>query len=210
MSVNVPPVKTIPLDKINGPDKNPNDMAAEDFDTLCELIKTEGFLQPLLVKEHFTKKGQYQVIDGDHRFKALNKLNVAEVPCVVLPRDFSDSKAALLQISLNKLRGQLDHSAVARSLQDIIDAGDIDPTLSGFNQSHIDDLLTALNGSADPIDELLGTGEESGRQGRPPKIEQFVLEIAFETGSQLKAAKKALKARGNGDLTQGLLSCLEV
>lgn len=199
------PIKTISVDKIDPPPGNPNAMTGQDFETLCSLMKAEGFLQPVLVRD--IGKGRVQVVDGDHRTTAAKKLGMDQIPCVVLPADYSDSKAKLLQIAMNKLRGGLELTDVARSLQDVIAAGDIDATLSGFSTDAINDMIAALKPMDDSLQDILGSGDKPNKGSRP-QVDTYMLEIPFETAAQLKQAKKALKQAGNGDLSAGLLSLL--
>lgn len=205
MAITTFETKVIDLDLVDSPDFNPNSMGAQEFETLCSLIEAEGFLQPILVKE--TSKKRYIVVDGDHRSRAAKRLGMTAIPAVVLPKNYSASKSKLLQLAMNQLRGTLELSDVAKSLQDIISAGDIDATLSGFNQEQINQLLESI---AEPdFSDMLSPSEEKPKSGRPEKIDTYVLEIPFETSSQLKAAKKKLKAADDsGDLTLGLLNIL--
>lgn len=198
-------VKTVGTKKISPPSENPNSMSPETFDTLVNLIQAEGFLQPLLVKE--TTKGNYEVVDGDHRLAAANKLGMTELPCVILPADYPVSKQKLLQLALNKLRGEMDLAGVAKSLELIVASADIEATLSGFSASEIEDLLKA-NAPSESLEDLLGAAGTKSAGGRPPAPEVYVLELAFESGQALKEAKKALKKAGGGDMVAGLLELL--
>jgi ParB family chromosome partitioning protein len=71
---------------------------------LAESIEREGQLKPIIVRAHPTKPNVYQVIDGEHRIRALRKLGREVVRAEV--RRLSDEEAFLLAMRVNEMHGK--------------------------------------------------------------------------------------------------------
>ena len=65
----------------------------DELDELCQSIKEQGILQPLLIRE---EKDGYQLIAGERRLRAAKKAGLTQVPVVI--KRISDSK--LLELSI--------------------------------------------------------------------------------------------------------------
>ena len=74
------------------------------IEELAESIQREGQLKPIIVRAHPTKPNVYQVIDGEHRIRALRKLGREVVRAEV--RRLSDEEAYLLAIRVNEMHGK--------------------------------------------------------------------------------------------------------
>ena len=93
---------------------NPNRMDDEMLRKEVESIKAFGFVDPITVRP-FGKI--FQIIDGEHRWKAASELGLAEVPCIVL--DVDDETAEQLTIVLNDLRGKPNEERLAALVRDL-------------------------------------------------------------------------------------------
>lgn len=71
---------------------------------LAESIEQEGQLKPIIVRSHPSKPNCYQVVDGEHRIRALRKLGRSVVRAEV--RRLSDEEAYLLAIRVNEMHGK--------------------------------------------------------------------------------------------------------
>jgi len=71
---------------------------------LAESIEREGQLKPIIVRVHPTKPNVYQVIDGEHRIRALKKLGHGTIRAEV--RRLSDEEAYFLAIRVNEMHGK--------------------------------------------------------------------------------------------------------
>jgi ParB family chromosome partitioning protein len=60
---------------------------------LCDSIRTQGIIQPLLVRKH---DSGYEIVAGERRFRAAKKAGLREVPVII--KSVSDDK--LLEISI--------------------------------------------------------------------------------------------------------------
>lgn len=96
-------IKRIPLDKLIAHPDNPNRMSGLNFNKLVRNIKLSGKYEPLVVRPYPKRDGFYQIINGHHRVKALNKLGLQKVDCVVW--DVDDRQTSILLATLNRLEG---------------------------------------------------------------------------------------------------------
>lgn len=71
---------------------------------LAEDISQNGQLKPIIVRLHPLKPNTYQVVDGEHRVRALKLLNKGSVRAEV--RQLSDVEAAFLAMRVNELHGK--------------------------------------------------------------------------------------------------------
>ena len=195
-------IERIPIGDLIEPDKNPNQMGAEEFRLLIEAIKRVGFLQPVLARP---EGGKLRIVDGVHRYRAAKEAGMTVVPAVV--GAFDDDEAAALQIGMNRLRGELDLAKVAESMGELADLGwtRADLTLTGFSTEDVDELLRSLE-TEDPEDILTGASSEPDTS---PEEKTFILEIPMSDVKALRSARRKLKKLGGGDLGAGLLSLLE-
>ncbi len=203
-------IEKLDLSRIADPPQNPNSMSERDFAALEHNIEEEGFLQPILVQELSPDPDtMFEIVDGVHRTGAARNKGYTHLPAMVLPHDYPAEKVKLLQIGMNRLRGNLDHTEVARTLADLGEGWDL--SLSGFDPSQIKGMMEAIE--PPDMDDLLSTGMEP----EPKKIDKpdpiFSLDIELESAEQLRAVKKALRDRGgkgNKDLAVGLLKALDI
>lgn len=106
---------------------NYNAQTSEVFTKLVESIRRFGFVQPLIVREVEGEEYRYEIVNGEHRWRAACELRMAEVAIVNLGT-ISDVKAKQLAVILNELGGSPDEVRLADLLRDInvdIDVGDI-------------------------------------------------------------------------------------
>jgi len=78
---------------------NPNFMEVDKWGALVKNIKEFGFNLPVIVREVGKK---YEIIDGEHRFKALDDIII---PCLVV--DKNDLEAKAMTLGLNNIRGDI-------------------------------------------------------------------------------------------------------
>jgi len=75
----------------------------DELDELCQSIKAQGILQPLLIRK---EDDGYQLIAGERRLRAAKKAGLAQVPVVI--KRISDSKLLELSIIENIQRANLN------------------------------------------------------------------------------------------------------
>lgn len=80
-------------------------------------IEKFGFVDPVTVRH--LGEDLYEIIDGEHRWRAAQELGLAEIPVFdVGPID--DAKAKQLTIVLNETRGQSDEQKLGDLLKDLL------------------------------------------------------------------------------------------
>lgn len=74
------------------------------IDELAESIRREEQLKPILVRLHPSQPDKYQVVDGEHRTRALKKLGETVARAEV--RKLSDEEAFFLAMRINQMHGK--------------------------------------------------------------------------------------------------------
>lgn len=220
-SVEVPGLGALPVvyvdpSSLASPKQNPNRMPDAQFQLLIRAIRERGFLQPVLVRE---VAGGLEVIDGEHRKHAAIELELPEVPAINAGQ-VSDEDARLLQIAMNKLRGELDLTETARALAELADSGlGLDLELSGFTSQEIADLTDALAANSRDLGmgDDLGMGSDDGGDTDPRDDDRrddpaggYPVEVVVPTAEQARLCKRKLRDLGDGDAALGLLRALGV
>jgi ParB/RepB/Spo0J family partition protein len=95
--------QSIELSKIVAHPDNPNVMSDATFRKLVRNIERTGLYEPIVVRPHPKEKGRFQIINGHHRVKALERLGREEADCVIW--DVDDEQTAVLLATLNRLAG---------------------------------------------------------------------------------------------------------
>ena len=96
-------------------------MDEDALQTLASSIKTQGIMQPILVR-HLSQYGdedQYEIIAGERRWRASKMAGLAEVP--VLVRDIPDESALAMALIENIQRENLNALEEAQGIKRLID-----------------------------------------------------------------------------------------
>lgn len=96
---------------------NPNKQSKFIFEKELQSIRTHGFLDPIDVRER--EAGGYEIVDGEHRWKAAKQLEMTEIPVNNLGK-VSAAVAKQLTVIRNETRGQSERTALSGLLQDLI------------------------------------------------------------------------------------------
>jgi hypothetical protein len=198
----------IPIRSISDPaEENPNVMRPEDFEHLVGTIRRDGFVQPVLVRN--LGGNRVEIIDGSHRKRAAQAAGLTDIPAIVL--DVGPEQARALRISMNRLRGELDLTVVAREFQALAEAGwDVGQlAATGFSSDEVDALLRAGAGQdRDAEDELPNSFSEP--DVRDESAPRWALELEFSSREELNRVKRRLKklAGKGAPLEAGLLKAL--
>ena len=125
---------------------------------LAESIKSQGVMQPILVRK--TTNGNYEIIAGERRFRAAKLAGLTEVP--VLVRDVSDQNAAAMALIENMQREDLNPLEEAIGLQRLIKEFGLTHEQAaqavGRSRSAATNLLRLLN-LAEPVQTMLVAGD---------------------------------------------------
>jgi ParB/RepB/Spo0J family partition protein len=96
-------VQSIALEKLVAHPDNPNQQSGTTFGKLVRNIKRTGRYEPIMVRPHPQRGNCFQIINGEHRCKALAKLGYKTADCIVW--DIDDEQVDILLASLNRLVG---------------------------------------------------------------------------------------------------------
>ena len=91
-------------------------MEREALEELASSIRTEGIIQPLLVRSAKTP-GRYEIIAGERRWRAAKMAGLREVPAYV--REMSDQDVMVAALVENLQREDLNPAEEARALQEL-------------------------------------------------------------------------------------------
>lgn len=136
---------------------NPNHMADGVFKKLKKNIKITlkkaGIVPPIVVRVHKEDSTKYEILDGEHRWRAFNDLKQETIPALIL-KDLDESEAKLLTLNLNYLKGEYEEAEYTNVLRDIIrDSGcDIEELSSRVNTS-TNDIASLLERFSFNLDE---------------------------------------------------------
>jgi hypothetical protein len=96
----------VSVDKLKPNTYNPNVMNPEKFEALCDFLRTHRAeeLDPIWVRNDGANG--FEVIDGEHRWKAANEVGWKRLRAFVLPIDENDAKS--FNVRKNRERGNID------------------------------------------------------------------------------------------------------
>jgi ParB family chromosome partitioning protein len=128
---------------------------------LAESIKTQGIMQPILVRAlGGNQKGKYEIIAGERRYRAAKLAGLKEVP--VLVRDVADENAAVMALIENIQREDLNPLEEAHGVKRLLDEFGLTHELAaqaiGRSRSATSNLLRLLN-LAEPVQTMLLAGD---------------------------------------------------
>lgn len=149
----------ISLDKLQPNSWNPNVMNSEMYRKELASIRKFGYVNPMLARDLTT---HYEVIDGEHRLKALRQLGYKEAEVTVI-EGLTDEEAKQLTIVLNETRGRANPEKLGALLRELLQDVPQADLLDVLPLSPMDfDRLTGLEG----FDwGSMGTGGEGGTGG---------------------------------------------
>src|SRR5690625_4337825 len=180
----------------------------EQLTSLAESVRVQGLLQPILVRPHPQKPGEYEIVAGERRWRAAQKAQLHEVP--VLVRELSDGQALELALVENVQRQDLDPVEEAEGYHRLMaEFGHSQEQLAraiGKSRPHIANTLRLLN-LPEEVKELLRQGELSAGHARallgveePAALAEQVIArgLSVRETERLVAAQKAGGAAAGG------------
>jgi ParB family transcriptional regulator, chromosome partitioning protein len=146
-TVNAPGVQHLPVDVLEPSPYQPRqEMDETALGELADSIAQRGILQPLLVRPHPEKAGEYQIIAGERRWRAAQRVSLHEVPVLVRPLSDADAMAAGLVENLQ--REDLNAVEEAEGYQRLVKEFNLSQeTLGeavGKSRAHITNMLRVL------------------------------------------------------------------
>jgi len=97
----------VPIEKINpNPDQPRRYFVESDLDDLADSIRSKGIIQPLVVRPHPNKNGEFEIVAGERRWRASQIAQIHQIPVVV--REFSNEDVLEVAIIENIQRADLN------------------------------------------------------------------------------------------------------
>lgn len=100
--------EVVDIEKIGPNPWNPNVMNEKTFEKEKDSIKALGMIGSILARRYNHTTYDYQIIDGEHRWKACKELGFTKIPVEIYIDEIADSTAKMLTIMMNTQRGEHD------------------------------------------------------------------------------------------------------
>jgi ParB family chromosome partitioning protein len=110
----------VPIENIHpNPDQPRRHFDVDDLNDLAGSIRSKGIIQPLVVRAHPGKTGEYEIVAGERRWRASQLAQLHELPVVV--REFSDQDVLEIAIIENIQRADLNPIEEAIGYRQLMD-----------------------------------------------------------------------------------------
>lgn len=138
-----PRIRMIPLTEI---DPNPHQARSElgNMKELMASIKKKGVLEPILVRP---KDGRYEIIAGERRYVASQRIGLGEIPCIEM--NVEDNEAMELALIENLQRRDLDVFEESDGLRSLIE-------IYGYKHDQIAEIIGKARST---ITEIISVGK---------------------------------------------------
>lgn len=178
-----------------------------DSDELAALtlsIRSQGVLQPLLVRPSPVEHGKYEIIGGERRWRASKDAGLTHVPVII--RQLDDGKALEVALVENVQRADLNPLEEATGYRRLVDEFNYThedmARVTGKSRSHITNLLRLL-GLPDKIKECVNSGLLT--MGHARALLSLVDDEELMTRAANKVIKNQLSVRETEDLVRNLI-----
>ena len=195
-------VKTIAVDQLHPNAYNPNVVEDNIMAQLKGSLERDGIQQPIIVRPSKKVVGKFEIIDGEHRWRAAKRLNLKEVPYVV--KEASDAEAMVMTINMNKLRGEFDTiklAEVLKQLQEVYTQEQLNE-LIGYSIEELashNELLDFNPEDLEDEDDLLNMVDATDKDLDMPNT--FEVSVSLE---QLEIIEAAIAFRAKEDRPKGI------
>jgi len=195
-------IKLVEIKNIKPNEYNPNVLETPLMEQLTSRIKEEGFLQPILLRE-IKDKGKYEIIDGEHRFLAGQKVGYDKLPAIIVDKELPE--AMISTINMNKLRGQFDTLKLAEVIHELNKTYSIEELEEklGYTPEQLKGMENLLSYDFDSLSDEGVEGLEE------PELEEIEFKLML-TKKQAEVIEDAIDLTGRKDRAEGLVTiCME-
>ncbi len=179
-------LKVLAIDLIKrGPFQPRRDFDQDSLDSLADSIKTQGLVQPILVRP-VEGKNSYEIVAGERRWRAAQIAGLHDIPVII--KDVSDNEAMCLALIENIQR---------QDLNPLEEAGALERLINEFEMTH-DAVAEAVGRSRPAVSNLLRLLELDDRvknmveTGRLDMGHARAL-LSLSSPKQLEAASRIVK-----------------
>ncbi len=143
-----PDVASAPIGDIHPGRYQPRHKFDEDeLDALADSVRAKGILQPILVRPHPDKQGEFELVAGERRWLAAQRAQLHEIPVII--RDLSDKDTLEIGLVENVQRQDLSPLEEAEGYKRLVDEfSHTQETLAsivGRSRSHVANMMRLLN-----------------------------------------------------------------
>lgn len=182
LSTAAPGVQQLPVDVLApSPFQPRQDMDETALTELANSIAQRGILQPLLVRPTPGQPGQYQIIAGERRWRAAQRIALHDVPVLIRPLSDSDAMAAGLVENLQRedLNAIEEAEGYKRLLEEFSLSQDRLGEAVGKSRAHIGNIIRLLK-LPEPVRAMLRQGQLSAGHARALLTHPDPLKAAHE------------------------------
>ena len=194
------PQRQVPIELIRPGAFQPRRRFAEaELDALAQSIREKGILQPLLVRPLAGEEAAFELVAGERRWRAAQRVGVHEVPVIVRP--LADSEALEIALVENVQREDLAPREEAEAYSRLMEEfGRTQASLAeavGKSRSHVANTLRLLSLPA-PVRRRLDEGELSAGHARALLAATDPVALAAEVvrrGLNVRATERLVQRR---------------
>lgn len=159
------PDVVVPVEKLHpNPDQPRRHFEAGQLEDLARSISDKGIIQPLIVRPHASRAGEYEIVAGERRWRAAQMARLHEVP--VLVRELDDVEVLEVAIIENIQRADLNPIEEASGYQQLMQKfGHTQERLAealGKSRSHIANSVRLLSLPSEVLDYVRDGSLSSG------------------------------------------------
>ncbi len=97
----------VPIEKVSAnPDQPRRTFDKDQLTDLSNSIREKGIIQPLIVRTHPRRSGEYEIVAGERRWRAAQMAKLHQVPVII--REFDDTEVLEVAIIENIQRADLN------------------------------------------------------------------------------------------------------
>lgn len=101
------PDMMVPIEKVSANPNQPRRQFDKDqLEDLSNSIREKGIIQPLIVRAHPRKTGEYEIVAGERRWRAAQMASLHQIPVII--REFDDTEVLEVAIIENIQRADLN------------------------------------------------------------------------------------------------------
>jgi ParB family chromosome partitioning protein len=192
------PQRLVPIELIRPGTLQPRRRFAEaELDALAQSIREKGILQPLLVRALAAEEADFELVAGERRWRAAQRVGLHEVPVII--RRITDTEALEIALVENLQREDLSPLEEAEAYSRLMDEfGRTQASLAdavGKSRSHVANTMRLLSLPA-PVRRQLDEGELSAGHARA------LLAAADPAALAAEVVRRGLNVRATERLVQ--------
>ena len=192
--------KDVPIEQLHPnpwqPRRSFDEAAAQE---LAESVKANGVLQPILVRRHPQRSGEFEIVAGERRWRAAQLARLHEVPVVI--RDLSDGQSLEMALVENVQRQDLEALEEAEAYQRLIEefshSQEDVARVVGKSRSHVANTLRLLT-LPEPVKAMLADHRISAGHARAvlgARNPEAVARKVVAQGLNVRQTERLAKAR---------------